>query len=66
MAETEPPIVTFTVRDAMVACGVDDEQLFEGSTEAERISEDLFMGNFRTCMDMTNAEMDDAFKTCSA
>jgi hypothetical protein len=37
-----PPPPAFTVRDAMVACGVNDVNVFDGDTPAERIAANLF------------------------
>jgi len=56
-----PP--AFTVRDAMVACGVDDAALFQGQTAAQRIATDIFDDNFDSCMDKTFTELDSDFKT---
>jgi hypothetical protein len=46
-----PPPPAFTVHDAMVTCGVNDENVFDGDTPAERIAADLFGEDFATCMD---------------
>jgi hypothetical protein len=58
-----PP--TFTVNDAIVACGVNNVDLYEGQTQANRISNELFIDDFHTCMDLTNKDIDDVFKTFS-
>jgi hypothetical protein len=58
-----PP--TFTVYDAMVACGVNDAALFDGGTPAERIAANLFGDDFATCMDKGFLEIDYEFKTYS-
>ena len=52
-----------TVADALVICGVDNAQYFNGNTNAERISSEVFSDLFVTCMDMTNVELDDDWKT---
>jgi hypothetical protein len=43
----------FTVRNAMIACGVNNEALFDGDTPAQRIAADLFGDDFATCMDIS-------------
>jgi hypothetical protein len=55
----------FTVRDAMVVCGVNDETLFDGDTATQRIAADLFGDDFATCMDKSFTELDSEFKTYS-
>ena len=55
----------YTVREAMTECGVDDVDLFDGRTQAERLATDLFSDDFHTCMDKTHAELDSDFKTYS-
>ena len=35
-----PPV--YTVRQAMICCGVNDVDLFEGCTKAQRIAEEIF------------------------
>ena len=62
-----PPNVptAYTVREAMAECGVNDTDLFEEKTQAERLSADLFSDDFHTCMDKTHAELDSDFKTYS-
>ena len=65
VAPVQPVQPVFTVYDAMIACGVDDAQnnRFNGDTQAERLSSELFIDDFHTCMDLTNKDMDDVFKT---
>jgi hypothetical protein len=61
-----PAIVpAFTVRDAVIACGVNDANLFEGSTPAQRIAADLFGNDSATCIDKSFEELDQEFKTYS-
>jgi hypothetical protein len=55
----------FTVRNAMIACGVNDEALFDGDTPAQRIAADLFGDDFSTCMDKSYEELNQEFKTYS-
>jgi hypothetical protein len=57
--------VVFTVYDAMVACGVNDADNFDGETPAVRIATDLFGDDFATCMDKSFTELDSEFKTYS-
>ena len=42
----------------MIACGVDNEKLFDGETQGERIALDLFDDNFETCLDMDVKQLD--------
>ena len=49
----------------MTECGVNDVDLFEGRTQAERLAIDLFSDDFHTCMDKTHPELDSDFKTYS-
>jgi hypothetical protein len=58
-----PP--TFTVHDAMVACGVNDVAFSDGDMPAERIAANLFGDDFTTCMDKGFVEIDYEFKTYS-
>ena len=37
---------TYTVREAMVECGVNDTEVFEGKIQAERLATDLFGDDF--------------------
>jgi hypothetical protein len=72
MANVQPPIApiappiappVFTVRDAMIVCGVNNINLFDGDTPAQRIATDLFGDDFATCMDKGLTELDYEFKT---
>ena len=61
-----PPVpIVYTVRDAMVECGVNNTDIFDGKTPAQRLAEDLFSDDFSTCMDKTHEELDSDFKTYS-
>lgn len=61
-----PPVPTvYTVSEAMAECGVNNVDLFEGKTQAERLASDLFSDDFHTCMDKTHGELDSDFKTYS-
>lgn len=56
----------FTVLDALIACGVDDDALFLEETQAQQIADDdIFDNIFNACMDIMFKELDDHFKTYS-
>ena len=55
----------FAVHEAMIACGVDNIALFNGQTQAERLSSEMFDDDFKSCMDMTIDEIDEDLKTFS-
>ena len=55
----------YTIREAMEECGVNNQDLFENKTQAERLASDLFSDDFNTCMDKTHEELDSDFKTYS-
>ena len=54
-----------TVFDAMVAWGVDHNQLFMDETQAHRLASDIFGDQFSSCLDITCKEVDEHFKTYS-
>ena len=54
-----------TIKDAMALCGIDDVNLFEGATQAQRLADEVFLGEFKTCMDKTWEEFDNDAKTFS-
>ena len=54
--------IVFTVQDAMIACGIDNVTLFDGSPPTTRIATDLFDDNFTACMDKTYEDLDDDLK----
>jgi hypothetical protein len=58
MAQLLPP---FTIEQAMIDCGVSENIIYDGDTQAERMSTDIFGDEFQTCMDKTNEELDDDF-----
>jgi hypothetical protein len=60
-----PAVPAFTIRDAMIACGVNDADLFDGDTPAARIATDLFGDDYATCMDKSFEELDSEFNTYS-
>ena len=54
-----------TVADAMIACGVDHDVLFQDETQAQRLATDIFGNQFTACLDVTFKELDEHFKTYS-
>ena len=60
-----PPAPTFTVREGMVSCGIDDAMAYHGETNAERMASDVFGDTFETCLDKSFEELDADFKTYS-
>jgi hypothetical protein len=58
-----PPV--FTVYDAVVACGVNDDAEFDGDTPAVCIADDLLDDDFATCINKGFMELDSEFKTYS-
>jgi hypothetical protein len=58
-------VATFTVFNALIACGVDNIAMFMEQTQAERIADNIFDNVFTSCMDITFKELDDHFKTYS-
>lgn len=72
MANVPPPIVadnpagqppTFTVRNAMILCGVPDVIFWNGMTQAERIASELFDDDFQICMDIKLEDVRSGLKT---
>ena len=55
--------VTFTVREAIAACDVDDITQWNGNTSAERIATDIFDDDFHSCMDITIQDIENDYKT---
>ena len=55
----------FTVYDAMVLCGIDDNELFDGRTKAQRIATGVFSDDFNTCMVETMEELQEDLKSFS-
>jgi hypothetical protein len=58
-------VLPYTIHQAMVECGLDDNIRFNGNTAAQRISTEIFGDDFRSCMDLTITELSDAFKSLS-
>ena len=57
--------VLFTVLDGMIACGMDNINLFQGSTQAQRFATDLFVGTFESTRDKSFEEIDSDIKSYS-
>ena len=55
-------LMRYTIREAVEECGVNNQDLFENNTQAERLASDLFSDDFNTCMDKTHEELDSDFK----
>ena len=51
-----PPI--YTARQAMIDCGLDNANEYQGRTHAECIATDIFNDDFITCMDKTYDNLD--------
>ena len=60
--QNAPP---YTVMDAMILCGVDNENNFDGKTAAERFAADIFSDSFQICMDKTIEELQNDLKQYS-
>ena len=56
LQDAPPPGPVFSVLDAMMACG-----LYEGT--AEEVAEAVFMNDFKSCMSISESEMDKTFKS---
>jgi hypothetical protein len=52
-----------SVVDAMVACGVEHDTLFQNETQAQRLASDIFGNHFSACLDVTFKELEEHFKT---
>ena len=57
--------VTFTIRNALIACGVDNVALYDGETASARLANDIFDDEFSACMDKTFEDLDDDLKAFS-
>jgi hypothetical protein len=58
----QPP---YTVIDAMIISGIDNDALFDSITKAARIATDIFDDNFCTSIDKTITELESDFKDYS-
>ena len=57
--------VTFTIRNAIITCGVDDVALYEGETAAAQLANDIFDDDFSSCTEKTFEDLDDDLKAYS-
>ena len=58
-----PP--NFTVHDAVILCGVDDNIGWNNQTQAERIADEVFNSDFRAVMEKTMEELEADLKSYS-
>ena len=56
---------SYTVRDALVLCGIDDTSVFKDRSQAKRMASDIFNDAFCACMDKTFDDLESDFKTYS-
>ena len=54
-----------SVFDAMVLCGIDNVDLHDGQTKAQRIATGVFSDDFNTCMVETMEDLQDDLKSFS-
>lgn len=52
-----PP--TFTVREALTLCGVDNETIYNGETQAQRLATNIFSDDFLVCIDKSSTSLKD-------
>ena len=60
---------TITIEQALIECDVMvgyENAHFNGNTVAQRIANDVFAKSFSTCIDMTNADLQEDWKTYSS
>ena len=48
-----------TVKDCMALCGVPVDPIFDGRTPDQRVSEQIFMNSFETCMSISVDDIKD-------
>ena len=65
MTAAPAQLPVFTIRDAMIACGMHGVHLFDGETQAQRFATEVFDNDFTACMDKTFKELDGDFKSYS-
>ena len=59
-----PPV--YTVRDAMVLCGINNRDLYQGQTAAQRFATDIFSNSFNMCLDKSIEEVNTDIKQYSS
>ena len=57
--------VTFTIRNALIACGVNDVTLYDRETDAAQLANEIFDDAFSAYMDNTFEDLDDDLKAYS-
>ena len=60
--QNQNPPQTYTVRDAMVLCGINDTDQHQGQTPAQRFATDIFSDSFTMCLDKTVDEINNDIK----
>ena len=56
----------FTVLDAMILSGINNGDLFNGLTPAQRMVTEIFDDDFDSCIDKTYKELEEDFKSLSS
>ena len=56
---------TYTVSDAMVSCGINNTDQYQGETLAQRFATDILSDSFAMCMDKTMDEVNTDIKQYS-
>ena len=52
----------YTVRDAMVQCGINNIDQYQGTTPVQRFAADIFSDSFSLCLDKTVEEVSNDIK----
>ena len=55
----------YTVRMALATCGVNDVDLFQDRTPAQRMASEIFLDEFHVCMDKSLESLKDDLKSYS-
>ena len=55
-------MANYTVHNAMALYWVDNENLFQGKTKAERVVDEIFSNTFETVIEKTIKELNSNFK----
>ena len=55
-----------TVLDSLIACGINNVQLFDGQTQAQRVATEVFDDDFESCRLKTSEEIKEDLKTYSS
>jgi hypothetical protein len=58
--------VEYEVTHAMIACGIDNNVLFNGATQAQRIATEIFDDDHQSVMDKTINELQEDLKAYSS